>query len=118
MKKRTLKIKRARLRSRSLIAAERTGQELGSTGSFLVIDEEGLGQERAGVGAGILRDRWAGVTTSADLENGLKLGAVGMRMASSKHLNDETAEGPNVGLAGISGLTNNFRSHPKDGTLE
>lgn len=83
-----------------------------------MINEECLSQECSRIIAGILWNSWAGITTAADLEDGLQLGAVGMRMASGEHLHNETAERPDVGLACISSLPDDFRSHPKDRALE
>lgn len=57
-----------------------------------MVDKERLGEERSGVIASIFWDSWTGIAAATDLENGLQLRAIGVRMASSEHLHDETSE--------------------------
>lgn len=98
----------------TLISYEMAGKKLVSTGTLLVIDEEGLGQEGSGVVAGVVGNGRAGIATATDLEDGLQLSAVRMRVTSSKHLDYQAAERPDIGFAGVGRLSNDFWCHPED----
>lgn len=53
-----------------------------------------------------------GVDLRAHPEDGLHLRQVGPRVRSRKHFNDETTERPNVRLAGVGSLFDDFWRHP------
>ena len=83
-----------------------------------MVDEEGLRQECSSIVASVVRNCRAGIATATNLEDGLELSAVGMRVAASKHLYYEAAERPDIGFAGVGCLSNDFWCHPEDGTLK
>ena len=99
---------------RTLISYEMAGQKLVCTGTLLVVDQEGLRQKGSGIVASIVWDGWTGIATTTDLEDGLQLSAVGMRVASSEHLHDEAAKRPDISFACVGCLSNNFWCHPED----
>jgi hypothetical protein len=51
------------------------------------------------------------------LEDSLHLGKLRPRMFSGEHLNYQTADAPNIGLACVANLLDNFRCHPEDRAL-
>jgi hypothetical protein len=55
----------------ALISYEMAGQELVSTWALLVVDEEGVRQERSRIIASVVWNSRTGITTATDLENGL-----------------------------------------------
>lgn len=82
----------------------------------MVVSLEGHIQKRGGFFACMFRGRGACFVVP-DGEYSLELAAVRERMSSDKHLNDETAQTPNVSLLGMGCLFYNFRCHPIDATL-
>lgn len=102
----------------TLIRDERTCKQFIGARPLLVVDEERLGKEGSCIIASVVGDRRAGIATATNLEDGLQLCQAWMRMTTREHLNDEAAQRPNVGFAGICCLTDDFRCHPEDRALE
>lgn len=96
---------------------ERTLQQLIGTRTLLVINLKGAGQKGFAFVACILGSGGFG-TTASDLEDGLQLAAVGEGMGACEHFDNETSQRPDVGLAGVRGLFDDFGGHPEDGALE
>ena len=55
---------------------------------------------------------------AANSENGLQLAAVREGVGTNKHLDDETAQTPNISLLGVCGLSHDFGCHPVHTSLE
>ena len=64
-----------------------------------------LGRRRAGL-------------VAADGENGLQLTAVGEGVGADEHLDDETAQTPDIGFLGVGRLPHDFGCHPVDTALQ
>ena len=98
--------------------AEGATEELVSCWAHLVVDHEGLLEKRARIFAGVFGHGWGCVAGATDLKDRLQLRAVRVRMAACEHLDNETAERPDVCFASVRGLADYFRCHPEDGTLQ
>jgi hypothetical protein len=96
---------------------KRAEKELVCTRTFIVVQLKGLSQEGDRFWACIFRDSGTCLEVS-NFEDCLELRAIRIRVGTSEHFDDETAQGPNVRLTSVRGLFNDLRSHPKDGTLQ
>lgn len=119
----TLNLKVFHATSSALLVAKRADQQLRGGRALLVLDLERSLQELRGLRAAAVRQVRAGVAgvagaAAADLEDGLQLRAVRVRVAAGHHLDDQAAEGPDVGLLGVGGLAHDLGRHPEDGALE
>lgn len=96
---------------------ERAVEKLVRAWSFRLLDLKRLLQEGLGLRGSLFRD---GGTTpgTTDLEDGLQLRAIWEGVGPGHHLDNEAAEGPDVGLAGIRGLLDDLRGHPEHGSLQ
>ena len=92
-------------------------QQLARTGPRLMVQLKAPLQKRLRVRRDIARNGRRGIA-HADLEYRLHLVELRPGVLAREHLDDEAADGPDVGFLGVGGLFDDFGRHPEDGTLE
>lgn len=68
--------------------------------------------------SGKLNGTYGREARSTNLEDGLHLRELGIRVLSGQHLDDETAHAPDVGLLRVRCLLHHLGCHPEHGALE
>ena len=90
-------------------------EQLGRRRARLMVDLKRPRQKVLRLRRDIRRDR--GARLGADLEDGLHLRELRPGVLACEHLDDEAADGPDVGFDGVPGLFDYFGRHPEDGAL-
>ena len=101
-----------------LILDERKAQQLIRSRPLLVFDLKRSLEEHAHLFARSAGDIRSCLPATSDLEDGLQLSAIWVRMRAGHHLDYQAAQRPDVGFAGVGCLLDDFGRHPEDGTLE